>query len=150
MRSAYRIHPGDRPRLDALKLSSTESEADNLRRLLDRDEDAQRGPAFRSQSQAADAKISAAVAAIMAHNDAPPAGGRRWAIVRRAVVQLTGCFASAVERYFVLHRREINAHNQRHQLGPGSNIWHGRRGLRIKDAIRLGGDGLVAAKPLQL
>ena len=136
--SFYSIHAADRSRLESLKLSPEESEADNLHRVLNRYLAGQPPERPRRRTVDADARVAKAVQAIIAHNDAQNRSeADKWALTPKAVARLSGCFMPVIKRHFEHDRSVITDHNRRHSLTPGQNVRHGKLGRSISACIKL-------------
>ena len=92
-----------------------------------------------SRSQLAQDKIDRSVRATIAHNTQEQDASKRFAITPKAIGHLTGCFAPAIARYFENeeNRQTIEAHNTEFGLSKASASWQGRRGIFIKDLVKL-------------
>ena len=134
--TTYEIYPADQRRLDALKKSPSEAQADTMRRLLDRYLGGKPPEQVRERSQQAEARIAAGVKTLIAYNEAQNDPADRWAVTPRLIAQLTGCFAPTVKRYCEQHQAEITEHNAIHRLTPGTNVRHGKLGRTINRCLK--------------
>ncbi len=84
----------------------------------------------------AEAKVNAAVDAIVAYNNAL---GRmhqeKWAFGVAQLKRLTRANQKVIERVVEQRRSEIEKHHQQHELGPNHNIKKGRQGIRIENVV---------------
>jgi hypothetical protein len=74
------------------------------------------------RSSGAEAKINAAIDAIMHHNNTVATTKKdKWAISISALKELTKCFQNAISRVMEARREEIEAHHVAHELGKFQN-----------------------------
>ncbi len=81
------------------------------------------------------AKLSQALAAVLAHNQTQSAREKKWAVTESALARLTGCFRPAVRAFFAERAEEIEAHNLQHHLSGGHNAAKGKKGETIEGEI---------------
>ncbi len=84
----------------------------------------------------AEAKVNAAIDAVVAYNSA---SGRthenKWAFGVALLKRLTRANQKVIERVVEQRREEIEKHHLQHELGPNHNIRKGRQGIRIEESV---------------
>lgn len=92
----------------------------------------------RPKSAEAEARVQAAIDAIMAYNDAP---GRtheeKWAINGFSVKQLRSTHQSLIKRVIEANKDVLDKHHQKHGLGKRHNRIHSQAGVEISDVIQI-------------
>ena len=92
----------------------------------------------RSTSKAAEAKIMAAIDAIMEYNNVPHRSfEQKWVISSSSLKRLTKSYQGVIQRVLDAREADIQQHHQAHGLGSRHNVRHGRAGIKIEQVIQL-------------